>query len=133
MGRFSSTVVDHFTNPRNSGEIADASVRAFVGNPVCGDQILLTAVVRDGVVDEVLFRAHGCAASLATASLLTEQAKGQTLETIFAWDESDLEAMLGGLSPDHRHVAVLGSQVAHRLVENYRQGTNDDDPITCGA
>jgi len=133
MPRFSATVVDHFTNPRNSGELTDADVRAFIGNPVCGDQILLTARVDDEVVTEVRFQAFGCSASLAVASLLTTTIQGAALTTVAELDAARVEELAGGLAPDQRHVAGLGADVAHRLVDNFRRGTNDDDPITCAA
>ncbi|GAA5216131.1 iron-sulfur cluster assembly scaffold protein [Streptomyces thinghirensis] len=131
MPRYSQTVVDHFTNPRNAGELDTPDVRAFIGNPVCGDQIMLTARIADEAVAEIRFRAHGCAASLATASVITEAALGAKLADIEAWDDERVEALLGGLAPDQRHVAALGRQVAHRLVTNHREGVDDDAPLVC--
>lgn len=133
MPRFSPVVVDHFTNPRNAGELADADVRAFVGNPVCGDQILLTATVDGDRVADIRFQAFGCSASLAVASLLTTTLQGTPLDDIKGIDAARIEQLAGGLAPDQRHVAGLGADVAHRLVDNFRRGTNDDDPITCSA
>ncbi|WP_381795811.1 iron-sulfur cluster assembly scaffold protein [Streptomyces niveus] len=131
MPRYSPTVVDHFTNPRNAGELENPDVRAFIGNPVCGDQIMLTAAVTDGVIAEIRFRAHGCAASLATASVIAEAASGSALADIETWDDEKVEALLGGLAPDQRHVAALGRQVAQRLVKNHREGVDDDAPLIC--
>lgn len=133
MPRFSPTVVDHFTNPRNIGELADANVRAFVGNPVCGDQILLTAQVHDGVVADLRFQAFGCSASLAVASLLTTVLKGSVVDRAAQLDAGEVEELSGGLAPDQRHVAALAADVAHRLADNFRSGVNDDDPITCAS
>lgn len=133
MGRFSAVVVDHFTNPRNSGQLSDADVRAFVGNPVCGDQILLTARVRDDVVTEVRFQAFGCSASLAVASLLTTVLTGATLGRADGLDAEEVMVLAGGLAPDQRHVAALAADVAHRLAANVRSGVNDDDPIACAS
>lgn len=133
MARFSATVVDHFTYPRNSGQLSDADVRAFVGNPVCGDQILLTAQVRDDVVTDIRFQAFGCSASLAVASLLTTTIHNARLDEVKDLDAARIEQLAGGLAPDQRHVAALGADVAHRLVDNFRRGTNDDDPITCAS
>lgn len=133
MPRFSATVVDHFTNPRNCGELADADVRAFVGNPVCGDQILLTALVQDDVVTEIAFQAFGCSASLAVASLLTTAIQGVALDDVKSLDATRIEDLAGGLAPDQRHVAALGADVAQRLVDNYRRGINDDGPDSCAA
>jgi nitrogen fixation protein NifU and related proteins len=133
VARFSPTVVDHFTNPRNSGCLTDASVRAFVGNPVCGDQILLTAQVCDDVVTNIRFQAFGCSASLAVASLLTTVIQGARLADIERLDASRIEQLAGGLTPDQRHVAALGADVVHRLVDNARRGTTDDNPISCAS
>jgi nitrogen fixation protein NifU and related proteins len=133
MGRFSPTVVDHFTNPRNIGQLDGANVRAFVGNPVCGDQILLTARVTGDVVTDLRFQAFGCSASLAVASLLTTVLKGQPVDRAAGLSSGDVEELTGGLSPDQRHVAALAADVAHRLAGNFRSGVNDDDPITCAS
>lgn len=129
--RFSPTVVDHFTNPRNSGEIADADVRAFVGNPVCGDQILLSARISNDTVTDIAFQAFGCAPSLAIASMLTTAIKDARLADIEALDGRRVEELAGGLRPDQRHVAALGADVARRLVANFREGVSDDAPIAC--
>ncbi|GAA2621299.1 MULTISPECIES: iron-sulfur cluster assembly scaffold protein [Streptomyces] len=131
MARFTPVVVDHFTNPRNAGELDAPDARAFIGNPVCGDQIMLTAHVADGTVTEARFRAHGCAASLATASVITEAATGRPLDELAGWNAEHVEELLGGLPPAQRHVAALGADVARRLVTNYQEGTNDDIALSC--
>ncbi|OEJ30210.1 iron-sulfur cluster assembly scaffold protein [Streptomyces subrutilus] len=131
MPRYSPTVVDHFTNPRNPGEVENPDVTAFIGNPVCGDQIMLTANVTDGTVTDIRFRAHGCAASLATASVLTEALLSQPLDSVEGWDDEHVEMLLGRLSPDQRHVSALGRQVAQRLLRNHREGAADDAPLVC--
>jgi nitrogen fixation protein NifU and related proteins len=123
MARFSPVIVDHFTQPRNSREVPDADVRAFVGNPVCGDQILLAAKIESGVVTDIGFQAFGCSASLM----------GMTIDEVAAVDAAKVHDLTGSLAPDQRHVAALGGQVAQRLADNHRQGVSDDDPITCSA
>lgn len=132
MPRFSPEVIDHFTNPRNCGRLAAADVTAFVGNPVCGDQILLTARVRDDEISEVTFEAFGCSAALAVASILTEQLDGMALADVAVLDPDRVADWAGGLSPDQRHVAVLGGDVARRLAENHRDGVNDEAPVAGG-
>lgn len=132
MGRFSPTVVDHFSNPRNCGRLAAPDVAAFVGNPVCGDQILLTARVHGDIVDELGFEAFGCSASLAVASILTERLAGLPVSEIASLTTEQILTWSGGLSPDQRHVAELGTDVAHRLAGNFRNGISDEGP-TCGA
>lgn len=133
MPRFSPVVVDHFTNPRNAGEVENADVRAFIGNPVCGDQILLTAQVQDDIVIDIRFRAYGCAASLAVASMITTVAQGRPLQALEDVDALAVEQLAGGLSPDQRHVAALGADVTRRLITNFRQGIHDDDPMSCAS
>ena len=132
MGRFSPTVVDHFTSPRNCGRLSMPNVAAFVGNPVCGDQILLTARIHQDAVTEVAFEAFGCSASLAIASILTERLTGLPIPDIAAVTTEQVLHWSGGLSPDQRHVAELGADVAHRLAGNYRNGTSDEG-LSCGA
>ncbi len=132
MGRFSPTVVDHFTTPRNCGRLPDADVAAFIGNPVCGDQILLTARVDQDAVSEVAFEAFGCSASLAIASILTERLTGLQIREIAGITTEQVLQWSGGLSPDQRHVAELGADVAHRLAGNYRNGLSDEG-LSCGA
>lgn len=132
MGRFSPTIVDHFTAPRNCGRLPNADVAAFVGNPVCGDQILLTARVDRDAISEVAFEAFGCSASLAMASILTERLTGLSIPEIAAITTEQVLQWSGGLSPDQRHVAELGTDVAHRLAANYRDGVSDEG-LSCGA
>lgn len=126
MPRFSATVIDHFTNPRNSGRLVDADVSAFVGNPVCGDQILLTARVSGDVVAELMFEAFGCSASLAVASILTERLAGLSISAIETIEADQILQWSGGLAPDQQHVAALGADVAHRLVHNHCNGIQED-------
>lgn len=132
MGRFSPTVVDHFTTPRNCGRVSGADAAAFVGNPVCGDQILLTARLEGDIVAEVSFEAFGCSASLAVASILTERLAGLTLAETDAVSADDVHQWSGGLSPGQRHVAELGADVARRLAQNCRAGITDDG-LRCGG
>ncbi|WJR33679.1 iron-sulfur cluster assembly scaffold protein [Mycobacteroides immunogenum] len=126
MPRFSATVVDHFTNPRNPGRLDQADVIAFIGNPVCGDQILLSAQVRDDAVARIGFEAYGCSASLAVASILTERLSGMPVHDVAAIEAAQVAEWSGGLSPEQQHVAALGADVAQRLANNYRNGIHED-------
>lgn len=132
MPRFSAEVIDHFTNPRNCGRLDSPDVAAFVGNPVCGDQILLTARVSDDAVGEVAFEAFGCSASLAVASILTERLPGMSMADLVALSPDRVAEWAGGLAPDQRHVATLGADVAHRLAENRRDGVLDESSVSAG-
>lgn len=124
--RFSPAVIDHFTNPRNAGRLDQADVTAFIGNPVCGDQILLSAQIRDDVVSRIGFEAYGCSASLAVASILTERLSGMPVRDIETIQAAQVIEWSGGLSPEQQHVAALGADVAQRLANNYRNGIHED-------
>lgn len=132
MPRFSPAVVDHFSNPRNCGRLPAPDVAAFVGNPVCGDQILLTARVSGDTVTEVGFEAFGCSASLAVASMLTERLSGMGLPEVAVLTADDVAGWAGALTPDQRHVAELGADVAHRLAANHRAGISDERAVGAG-
>jgi len=127
--RYSPLIVEHFTNPVLAGVIDDAEIRAFVGNPVCGDQVLLTASVDgSGVITDARFLAYGCAASLATASILATSLPGRRPEDLARTTDADVVQMVGGLAPDQRHCAELGTAVLHRVADNAATGVKDEGP-----
>lgn len=117
---YSSTVLDHFHNPRNVGEIAEASIVVEASNPVCGDLMKLWAIVRDGRIQEVKFKAAGCVPSVACGSWLTEAILSKSLEELAALSPDQIEAGLGGLPPASRHAAVLAVDALKRLLEQIR-------------
>lgn len=129
--RFSPNVIDHFTNPRNSGRLSKPDASAFIGNPVCGDQILLTAHITDDIINAVEFEAFGCSASLAIASILTERLRDLAVDQLLDIDATDVVKWAGGLSPDQHHVAQLGADVTARLAHNYRNGITEDGSASC--
>ena len=105
---YDDRVLDHYRNPRNVGVADPADVDARVDNPVCGDEIRVTARVADGRLAEVRFEGRGCAISQASASLLTERAKGLTLAEARALGPDDVVALLGvPVSPVRLKCAVL--------------------------
>jgi nitrogen fixation NifU-like protein len=132
MPRYSAALIDHFTNPRNCGRLTNPDVSAFVGSPVCGDQILLTAHIDQDAVSELGFEAYGCSASLAVASILTERLSGMVIADIANLDAAQVLQWSGGLMPDQQHVAALGAGVAQRLADNYRKGIQDDSVTRTG-
>lgn len=77
--QYSEKVMDHFTNPRNMGEIPDADGVGTVGNPVCGDIMRLYIKVKDGVLEDIKFKTFGCGAAIASSSMLTEMVKGKKI------------------------------------------------------
>src|SRR5947208_11499267 len=104
---YSAQVLDHFENPRNSGDLPDASVRVRVENPVCGDILELAVKVEKGIIVAVRFRARGCVASVACASRLTEELAGKSLAQGQALKREAIVEALGGLPAGSDHASHL--------------------------
>ena len=122
---FSPQIIEHFSNPQNVGELDNPDATAFIGNPVCGDQIHLYAHIVDDQITKCTFLAYGCTASLATASILTSAICGLHLDAVALIDEAKVIELAGGFTPSQRHCATLGQDVLRSLVHNYRTGSND--------
>jgi len=104
---FAPELLDHFRNPRNVGELADANASARVENPACGDIMQLMLKVRAGRIDDVRFRTRGCVAAIACGSLLTELLHGSSLDSARALERNQLVAGVGGLSSESMHASHL--------------------------
>jgi nitrogen fixation NifU-like protein len=104
---YSARLLDHFQNPRNAGDVADADAVAEIENPACGDVLRLSLKIDSGHVAEIRFKAKGCVPSMACASALTELVTGQTLEEIRALQRDTLIAAVGGLPQASTHAAQL--------------------------
>ncbi len=105
----SAAVLDHFKNPRNAGELPDATAAVDVTNPVCGDVLRLAVRVEDGKIAAVRFKAQGCVAALASASALTELVAGKSLNEAWSVTAAQISAALGGLPQATFHGAQLAS------------------------
>ena len=114
---YSEAVLDHFHHPRNVGEIADASVVVEASNPVCGDLMKLWAVVRNGKIQEVKFKAAGCVPSVACGSWLTEAILTKSPEVLSTLTPDDIICALEGLPPASNHAAALAVDALKRLLE----------------
>jgi nitrogen fixation NifU-like protein len=117
LAMLSEALLDHFRNPRNAGELPEATARIEVSNPVCGDVLRLAAVFEDGVVREVGFLCRGCTASIACASLLTESMRGRELRGLRKITAESLSEALGGLPEASFHAAQLARQALEALLE----------------
>ncbi len=120
---YSEKVMDHFANPRNVGEIPDASGVGTVGNPTCGDimQIYLKVNDETGVIEDVKFKTFGCGAAVATSSMATEMIKGKTIDEALALTNAAVVEALEGLPPQKIHCSVLAEEAVHAAIEDYRQ------------
>ena len=114
---YSPTLLDHFHNPRNVGEIAEASVVVEASNPACGDLMKLWALVRDGKINEVKFKVAGCVPSVACGSWLTEAILNKPVVELSALTADDVIVGLDGLPPASNHAATLAIEALKRLLE----------------
>ncbi len=119
---YSEKVMDHFMNPRNVGKIDQASGVGEVGNPVCGDIMHIEIEVKDDIIQDIKFQTFGCAAAIATSSMVTELVKGQTLEEAEKITNRTVAEALDGLPPVKMHCSNLAADALHEAIINYRQG-----------
>lgn len=110
---YNPVVMDHFLNPRNTGELKDPDAASFVENKACGDMVKLTLRLKDGVISEARTQTFGCAAAIAAASALTELLIGRTPARALELRDADVVAKLGGL-PEHKLKCSLVTQEAVR-------------------
>ncbi len=120
---YSEKVMEHFANPRNVGEIKDADGLGKVGNPVCGDLMWIYIKVKDNRLEDVKFKTFGCGAAIATSSMITEMAKGKTLEEALKITRSDVADALDGLPPIKMHCSNLAADGLHAAIKDYLEKT----------
>ncbi len=117
---YNETVIEHFINPRNVGEIEDADGVGEVGSPQCGDIMKIFLKVEDNIIKDIKFKTFGCASAIASSSIMTEMVKGRTLEEALALTNKDVVDALGGLPPAKVHCSVLAEQAIRAAIEDYR-------------
>jgi nitrogen fixation NifU-like protein len=116
---YSEKVMDHFANPRNVGEIPDADGIGKVGNPQCGDVMWLYIKVKDNIITDIKFKTFGCGAAIATSSMITEMARGKTLEEAKKISRQDVAESLDGLPPTKMHCSNLASDALREAIKDY--------------
>lgn len=126
MPFYSEKVMDHFQNPRNVGEIKDADGTGEIGNPVCGDMMSFYIKVKDSIIEDVKFKTFGCGAAIAVSSMVSEMAKGKTLDEALQITNASVAKELGGLPANKMHCSNLGADALHKAIEDYKkkQGIN---------
>ena len=118
---YSDKVMDHFSNPRNVGEIEDASGTGTVGNAKCGDIMKMDIKVENGIIVDVKFKTFGCGAAIATSSMATEMVKGKSIDEALQLTNKAVAEALDGLPPVKMHCSMLAEQAIHAAIEDYRR------------
>lgn len=118
---YSKKLMDHFQNPRNVGEIADADGIGEEGNPTCGDMMKLYIKVKDEKIVDAKFQTFGCGAAIGVSSMITEMAKGKTVDEAMAITKESVAEALDGLPPQKMHCSNLGADALHKAIEDYRK------------
>lgn len=116
---YSEKLLEHFRNPRNYGRIEDADGVGKVGNPVCGDVMYLYIKVDDGRISDIKFETFGCAAAIATSSMVTEMVKGKTIEEALQVTNKAVAEALGGLPPIKMHCSLLAEEGLKAAILDY--------------
>ncbi len=125
---YSDKVKDHFMNPRNMGEMEHPDGIGVVGNPVCGDVMKIFIRVDDGRITDVRFQTFGCAAAIATSSMITELAKGKTIEQALGITRDDVANELDGLPKVKMHCSNLAADGLHAAIEDYQKRLRGEVP-----
>ena len=127
---YTEQVMDHFTNPRNMGELADANAIGEVGNAKCGDIMKMFLKIENDRIVDVKFKTYGCASAIATSSIATEMIKGHTVKEALELSNKAVVEALGGLPAHKIHCSVLAEQAIKAAIANYyeQQGV-DPTPI----
>jgi nitrogen fixation NifU-like protein len=119
---YSEKVMDHFSNPRNVGTMQDADGIGEVGNITCGDIMrIYIKVDEDERISDIKFQTFGCGAAVATSSMVTELAKGKTLDEALKLTNKDVAEELGGLPPIKMHCSNLAADALQAAIKNYRE------------
>ena len=118
---YSEKVMDHFSNPRNVGEIEDASGVGTVGNAKCGDIMRIFLKIENDVIVDVKFKTFGCGAAIATSSMATEMVKGKTVEEALKITNQAVAEALDGLPPVKMHCSLLAEEALKAAIEDYQK------------
>ena len=131
---YNPTVMDHFMNPRNMGDIADADGIGEVGAAACGDIMKISLKIKDGKIEDARFKTFGCGSAIASSSMATELIKGRTIEEALSFSNQEVVDALGGLPPVKIHCSVLAEEALKAALEDYvkknPQSSTDKDLAT---
>ena len=120
---YNETVMDHFLNPRNMGDVQEADGIGEVGAAACGDIMKISLKIRDGKIEDARFKTFGCGSAIASSSMATELIKGRTLEEAKNFSNQEVVDALGGLPPVKIHCSVLAEEALKAAIEDYETKT----------
>jgi nitrogen fixation NifU-like protein len=126
---YNEIVMDHFQDPRNVGEIDDASGVGEIGNVVCGDILRVYIKVKGEILDDVKYMTFGCGAAVASGSMMTTLVKGKTVEEAKELTNKDVAKALGGLPPQKLHCSNLAADALHKAIEDWMNKTGKGDKL----
>lgn len=118
---YNKKVLEHFQNPRNMGEMENPDAEASVGNPTCGDVMKIMIKVENNKITDIKFQTMGCVAAIATSSMLTEMAKGKSLDEAKKISDVDVVQALGELPPIKIHCSNLGADALRKAIGNWER------------
>lgn len=118
---YSEKVMEHFRNPKNMGEIKDADGVGTVGNPICGDLMTIYIKVKNDKIEDIKFQTFGCAAAIATSSMITELAKGKHVDEAMKITRDNVATKLDGLPPIKMHCSNLAADALQEAIKDYRK------------
>ena len=121
MENYSAKVMDHFMHPRNVGEIENPDGMGKVGNPICGDVMVLYIKVKEGIITDAKFKTFGCGAAIATSSMVTEMVKGKSVKDALEISNKAVAEALGGLPAIKMHCSVLAEEALRAAIEDYQK------------
>ena len=119
MALYTETVMDHFMNPRNVGEIENADGVGEVGNAKCGDIMKMYLKIKDGIISDVKFETFSCGSAITSSSMATEMIKGKSIEDALAVTNKQVVEALGGLPAHKLHCSVLAEEAVKSAVKDY--------------
>lgn len=132
---YSEKVMDHFSSPRNVGEIEDANAVGTVGNPKCGDIMKIYMKIDDEIITDIKFKTFGCGAAVATSSMATEMVKGKTISEALQLTNKAVAEALDGLPSQKLHCSVLAEEAIKSAIADYykRQGIDPTPIVGCNC
>ncbi|MBQ3021707.1 MAG: Fe-S cluster assembly scaffold protein NifU [Clostridia bacterium] len=130
---YSEKVMDHFSNPRNVGEIEDANAVGTVGNAKCGDIMKIYMKIENDIIVDIKFKTFGCGAAVATSSMATELVKGKSIDEALQLTNKAVVEALDGLPPAKLHCSVLAEEAIRAAIQDYYDKSGIEKKIECSG